>query len=67
MEESDFEALLNDPKFVEDFLRQGALEDARAPHCPLCHDRCDPPFGNGYLCLVCLSRPTSADMAIIVY
>jgi len=70
MSEADagcIQEMLEDPQFIENLKRKLEEEDAKAPHCFRCGSRCDPPFGNGRQCLVCMARPTAEDMSMIVY
>ncbi len=60
------QTLLDDPEFIEKLRRQLEEDTARAVKC-ICGSRCDPPFGDGKKCMVCLSMPTAKDMSIIVY
>lgn len=46
-------------------LDEYAEKARNAPRC-FCGDRCDPPFGDGQMCMVCRARPTAECMRIIV-
>lgn len=35
-------------------------------HCFHCQNRCEPPFGDGKLCLVCTSKPTAECMKTVI-
>ncbi len=60
-------ARINNSEFIENFARLLEEDIRKAVKCRRCPDRCDPPFGNGTLCLVCGSRPTATCMRTMVY
>ncbi len=65
-EKQSIEALLCDPKFIENLRREIEEDNAKAVKC-FCGNRCDPPFGNGHECIVCSAKPTAKCLSIIVY
>ena len=51
---------------AEEAIRKLGDEARNAPICFRCSWRCDPPFGNGKLCLSCASKPTGEDMRRVI-
>ena len=54
-------------RWCDEIQAKWEAEYTLAPKCVMCLSRCDSPYGNGKLCLVCASRPTAEDLAMIVY
>lgn len=59
--------LIESKEFMDELMGKLEAEAAKAVKCFWCHARCDPPYGDGKQCIVCLSRPTSECMSMIVY
>ncbi len=54
------------PERVEQILKQLEEDARKAVKCSWCRRRCDPPYGDGKLCMSCASRPTAETMNMIL-